>query len=85
MHRDAGQSADCTGFVNAVGEISELAMPSALEAIALLIELTISPTLLVAEPVHVYEQPSSLHASAAPFCVGVKKMLVVTWLTSTKW
>ncbi len=76
-------SADCTGLLNAVGEIRELAMPSALPVMALLIALTISPTLLVDEPVHVYEQPSSLHASAAPFWVGVKKMLVVTWLTRT--
>ena len=78
-------SAACTGPLNAVGEISVVAIPLAFADTALLIELTISDTLLVAEPVHVYEQPSSLHASAAPFWVGVKNTLVVTWLTIVKW
>ena len=68
-------------MLNAVGEISVVAIPLAFEDTALLIALTISPTLLVADPVHVYEVPSSLQASAAPFWVGVKKTLVVTWLT----
>ncbi len=58
-----------------------VAIPCTFEDTAVLIELTISDTLLVAEPVHVYEQPSSLQASAAPFWVGVKNTLVVTWLT----
>jgi hypothetical protein len=44
-----------------------------------------SETLLVDEPVHVYEHPSSLQASAAPFWVGVKNTFVVTWLTIVKW
>ena len=61
-----------------------VAIPLAFAETALLIALTISATLLVAEPVQVYEQPSSLQASAAPFWVGVKNTLVVTWLTSVK-
>src|ERR1700733_445450 len=78
-------SAACTGLLNAVGSISVVAIPFALALTALLIELTMSDTLLVDEPVQVYEQPRSLQASAAPFWVGVKKTLVVTWLTITKW
>ncbi len=62
-----------------------VAIPSTLAATALLIALTMSDTSLVVEPVHVYEQPSSLQASAAPFWVGVKNTLVVTWLTIVKW
>ena len=57
-------------------------MPLTPALIAVLNALTISPTLAVCEPVHWYEHPSSLQASAAPFCVGVKNGLVVTWLTS---
>src|SRR4051794_11951888 len=44
--------------------------------------LTISLTLEFSDPVHWYEQPSSLHASSAPYLVGTKNGLVVTWLTS---
>src|SRR6476660_3545435 len=57
-------------------------MPLTPAAIALLNALTISLTLAVCEPVHWYVQPSSLHASEAPLCVGVKNGFVVTWLTS---
>src|SRR4051812_18673279 len=45
--------------------------------------LTISLTFDVSEPVHWYEQPSSLHASSAPYLVGTKNGFVVTWLTRT--
>jgi hypothetical protein len=41
------------------------------------------PRWQVADPVHWYEQPSSAHASAAPYWVGTKNGLVVTWLTNT--
>src|SRR3954452_15190833 len=58
-------------------------MPSAPPVTAVLNALTISLTLLFSEPVHWYEQPSSLHASSAPYFVGTKNGLVVTWLTST--
>ena len=78
-------SAFWTGALNAAGSISVVAIPSTPPLTALLIALTISDTLLVAEPVHVYEQPSSLHASAAPLWVGVKNTFVVTWLTNVKW
>jgi hypothetical protein len=50
---------------------------------AVLVALTISATTELAEPVHWYSQPSSLHASSAPYWVGVKNGLVVTWLTKT--
>ena len=62
--------------------ISAIAIPSTPAATALFIALTICEMLLESDPVHWYEQPSSLHASAAPFCVGVKNVFVVTWLTN---
>src|SRR3954453_20757042 len=58
-------------------------MPSAPPVTAVLNALTISLTLLFSEPVHWYEQPSSLHASSAPYLVGTKNGFVVTWLTKT--
>src|SRR3954447_21093415 len=58
-------------------------MPSAPPVTAVLNAFTISLTLLFSEPVHWYEQPSSLHASSAPYFVGTKKGFVVTWLTKT--
>ena len=56
---------------------------SAPPVIAVFIALTISLTLEFSEPVHWYEQPSSLQASSAPYLVGTKNGFVVTWLTST--
>src|SRR3954471_8348062 len=58
-------------------------MPSAPPVTAVLNALTISLTLLFSQPVHWYEQPSSLHASSAPYLVGTKNGFVVTWLTKT--
>src|SRR3954452_21704749 len=58
-------------------------MPFAPPVTAVLNALTISLTLLFSEPVHWYEQPSSLQASSAPYFVGTKNELVVTWLTKT--
>src|SRR5262249_17402855 len=58
-------------------------MPFAPLVMAEFIALTISLTFEVSEPVHWYEQPSSLHASSAPYLVGTKNGFVVTWLTST--
>src|SRR4051794_38013546 len=58
-------------------------MPFAPDVIAEFIALTISLTFEVSEPVHWYVQPSSLHASSAPYFVGTKKGFVVTWLTKT--
>src|SRR5438067_7953021 len=77
-------SAFAIGEVNACGSISEVAIPSAFAVTAELMALTIWPTLLESEPVQLYEQPSNLHASAAPLCVGVKNTFVVTWLTNVK-
>src|SRR3954471_1527686 len=75
-------SALSVGALNAFRSTRETAIPSAWAVIALFIALTISLTLLVSEPVHWYEQPSRLHASAAPYLVGTKNGLVVTWLTN---
>src|SRR5690349_11878714 len=76
-------SAWSTGALNAVLSTTASARPSALPLIAVLVALTISATTELADPVHWYEQPSSLHASSAPYWVGVKNGLVVTWLTKT--
>src|SRR5690242_12956119 len=76
-------SAASTGALNACRSISATAIPSAPLVTALLSAVTIWPTLLLSEPVHWYSQPSRLQASAAPYCVGVKNGLVVTWLTNT--
>src|SRR6185312_15781511 len=76
-------SAFSTGALKACRSISDTAIPSALEATAVFMALIIWLTLLVSEPVHSYEQPSSLQASAMPYWVGVKKVFVVTWLTNT--
>src|SRR3954451_5660050 len=76
-------SAWSTGALNAVLSTTAIASPSAFPLIAVLVALTISATTELAEPVHWYVQPSSLHASSAPYWVGVKNGLVVTWLTKT--
>src|SRR3954470_13909140 len=72
-----------TGALNADLSTTAMARPSALPLIAVLVALTISATTEFCDPVHWYEQPSSLHASSAPYWVGVKNGLVVTWLTKT--
>src|ERR1700683_1353550 len=76
-------SAFSTGTLKAVLLISETAIPSAPDVTAVLIALTIWSMFSLSEPVHSYEQPSSLHASAMPYCVGTKNEFVVTWLTTT--
>src|SRR3954466_11080234 len=58
-------------------------MPLGPLVIAVFMALTISFTLEFSDPVNWYEQPSSLQASSAPYFVGTKNGLVVTWLTST--
>src|ERR1019366_9936872 len=70
------------GPVNAFGSIIAQPIPSTPAAIAVLNAETICGTLLESEPVQLYVQPSSEHASEAPYCVGVKNGFVVTWLTS---
>jgi hypothetical protein len=69
--------------LNAVFEISDTAIPSAPEETAVLMALTIWLMFSLSEPVHSYEQPSSLQASWIPYCVGTKNVFVVTWLTTT--
>src|SRR6187551_2134896 len=63
--------------------MSATAMPSALPDTAASKASTISATTLFSEPVHWYVHPRSAQASAAPYWVGVKKALVVTWFTNT--
>src|SRR3954469_17218760 len=72
-----------TGARNAVLSTTATAMPSALAEIAEFSALTICGTTESWEPVHWKSQPSSAQASRAPYCVGVKNGLVVTWLTKT--
>src|SRR6202167_6079182 len=76
-------SAFSMGTLNAVLLISDTAIPSAPDETAVFMALTIWSMFSLSEPVHSYEQPSSLHASAMPYCVGTKNEFVVTWLTTT--
>src|SRR3954464_9807946 len=68
---------------NAFLSTTATAMPSAFELTAVLIALTISAAIESFDPVHWNELPSSLQASSAPYWVGVKNGLVVTWQTKT--
>src|SRR6185436_12852459 len=72
-----------TGPRNAALSTTHSPMPSALPVTAVLVASTISATTEFTEPVHWYWMPSSLHASSAPYWVGVKNGLVVTWQTRT--
>src|SRR3954470_7525233 len=76
-------SALSTGLRNAFLSTTASARPSALALIAVLVASTISATTEFCDPVHWYSQPSNLAASAAPYWVGVKNGLVVTWQTKT--
>ena len=76
-------SAASVGALNACRSISATAIPLAPLVTALFIALTIWLTLLFPSPSTGTSSPSSLHASAAPYWVGVKNGLVVTWLTNT--
>src|ERR671931_2745157 len=76
-------SALFTGALNAALSTTAIAMPSALEEMAVLVAFTISATMESLDPVHWNWQLSSAQASWAPYCVGVKNGLVVTWLTNT--
>src|SRR5260370_16947549 len=73
-----------TGALNATGSMIETAIPSTLAAMAVFIALTMSATILFAEPVHWYLHPTRAQASEAPYWVGTKNGLVVTRLTNTK-
>src|ERR687887_1248329 len=72
-----------TGCLNADLSTTAIAMPSALEEMAVLVAFTISATMESLDPVHWNWQLSSAQASCAPYWVGVKNGLVVTWLTNT--
>src|SRR5919198_2090657 len=76
-------SAASVGALNADLSTRQTPMPFAPLVMAVFIALTISLTFEFSEPVHWYEQPSSLQASSAPYLVGTKNGFVVTWLTST--
>src|ERR1700735_1129448 len=72
-----------TGVANEVESISVVAIPAALADTAALICATICADTDAVDPVHFgVGRPSSAAASANPYWVGTKKLLVVTWLTN---
>src|SRR6266545_3537136 len=86
MDRPLVTSALVPTAVNLIGLPESLiacAAPSALPEIAVLVAFTISATFDSFEPVNWNSQLSSAQASWAPYWVGVKNGLVVTWLTNT--
>src|SRR5262245_48750801 len=72
-----------TGALKAFLSTTASAIPSALAEMAVFMAFTISATIESLDPVHWNSQLSSAQASWAPYWVGVKKGLVVTWLTNT--
>src|SRR5215216_6384576 len=76
-------SAWSTGALKASLSTTASAIPSALAEMAFLVALTISATIESLDPVHWNSQLSRAQASWAPYWVGVKNGLVVTWLTNT--
>src|SRR5215207_11175398 len=76
-------SAWLTGSLKASLSTTASAIPSALAEMAVFTALTISATIESLEPVHWNSQLSRAQASWAPYWVGVKNGLVVTWLTKT--
>src|SRR5688572_5962134 len=76
-------SALSIGSLKADLSTTHTAMPSALAETAAFRALTISATIASLDPVHWNSVPSSALASCAPYWVGVKNGLVVTWLTNT--
>jgi hypothetical protein len=72
-----------TGSLNALLSTTASARPSAFDVTAVLVAFTISATIESLDPVHWNSAPSSLQASSAPYCVGVKNGFVVTWQTKT--
>src|SRR5215218_9462870 len=76
-------SAWLTGSLKASLSTTASAIPSALAEMAVFMALTISATIESLDPVHWNSQLSSAQASWAPYWVGVKNGLVVTWLTNT--
>ena len=78
-----GRARAVSAPLNAVGSTIETAIPSASRAIACRIALTIWPTSLLVEPVHLTSTPRSDAASWLPFFAGTKNGLVSAWLTNT--
>src|SRR4029450_74285 len=76
-------SAWSTGALKASLSTTASAIPSALAEMAVLVALTISATIESLDPVHWNSQLSSAQASWAPYWVGVKNGLVVTWQMNT--
>src|SRR5215470_17806219 len=76
-------SAASIGLRKASLSTTATANPSAFPLTPVFTALTISATIEFCEPVHWYDTPSSLLASAAPYWVGVKNGFVVTWQTNT--
>src|SRR4029453_18814727 len=76
-------SACLTGALKASLSTTASAMPSALAEMAVFMALTISATIESLDPVHWNSQLSRAQGSWAPYWVGVKNGLVVTWLTNT--
>src|SRR4029453_5824968 len=76
-------SALLTGSLKASLSTTASAIPSALAEMAVFMALTISATIESLDPVHWNSQLSSAQASWAPYWVGVKNVLVVTWQTNT--
>src|SRR5215211_4066779 len=75
--------ASSTGALKAFLSTTARAIPSALAEIAVLVALTISATIESLDPVHWNSQLSRAQASWAPYWVGVKNGLVVTWQMNT--
>src|SRR5215213_5561525 len=75
--------ASSPGALKAFLSTTARAIPSALAEIAVLVALTISATIESLDPVHWKSQLSRAQASWAPYWVGVKNGLVVTWQTNT--
>src|ERR671920_878522 len=75
--------ASSTGALKAFLSTTARAIPSALAEMAVLVALTISATIESLDPVHWNSQLSRAQASWAPYWVGVKNGLVVTWQTNT--
>src|SRR5580700_3590289 len=72
-----------TGAVNEVELISVVAIPAAPAATAALISAVICAATESSDPPHLgVGRCSRAAASANPYCVGTKKLLVVTWLTN---
>src|SRR5512133_2852298 len=76
-------SAWLTGALKAFLSTTASAIPSALAEMAGFMALTLAGMIESLDPVHWNSQLSRAQASWAPYWVGVKNELVVTWQTNT--